>query len=171
MIYSKQKARKIIQNRLDNINIDSANHTREAILARASIFLREVSTQRALSNVLIYSATSRWHEVDTSPLQGEFEEISFEVLAISPHARPKLSVYDAVFVPLFGFNSRGYRLGHGGGWYDRFFSTQPEDTLKVGIGLSISRIEFEEEPHDVPMSVVITESRIVYSGYPVLTRS
>jgi len=65
---------------------------------------------------------------------------------------------EALLVPLLGFDGRGYRLGYGGGYYDRTLAAMPEKPLAIGIGFEQSRLPtIHPQPHDVPMDLIITE--------------
>ncbi|MGN1060737.1 MAG: 5-formyltetrahydrofolate cyclo-ligase [Candidatus Coproplasma sp.] len=66
--------------------------------------------------------------------------------------------------PLLAVNSRGYRLGYGGGYYDKFFAAHP-NILKAGLGYSLQSCEdnFEEE-NDVPLDIFISERGIITFG-------
>jgi 5-formyltetrahydrofolate cyclo-ligase len=70
---------------------------------------------------------------------------------------------DLVLVPLVGFDARGYRLGVGGGFYDRHFEFLHhrrtwERPLLLGVAFDLQRLpHFEEEPHDVRLWGVVTE--------------
>jgi 5,10-methenyltetrahydrofolate synthetase len=41
---------------------------------------------------------------------------------------------DCLLVPLVGFDDQGYRLGYGGGYYDRTIAAMPRPSLAIGIG-------------------------------------
>jgi 5-formyltetrahydrofolate cyclo-ligase len=72
------------------------------------------------------------------------------------------SALDAVCAPLAAFDLSGGRLGYGRGFYDRFLS--PVRKRIEVIGLAFDTQEAEQIPlgeHDVPLDVVITESRII----------
>jgi 5-formyltetrahydrofolate cyclo-ligase len=60
---------------------------------------------------------------------------------------------------MLGFNERGFRLGRGGGFYDKLLSN--EDILKIGISESIGLVDFQEEKHDVRMDYIVTEQGIL----------
>jgi 5-formyltetrahydrofolate cyclo-ligase len=63
---------------------------------------------------------------------------------------------DAVLVPGLLYNERGYRLGYGGGYYDRFLA----DSSAVSIGCFFSSQlsnDFREESHDVALQHILTE--------------
>jgi len=68
---------------------------------------------------------------------------------------------DMVLVPLLGFDKRGYRVGYGKGFYDRFL--EPIQTIKIGISLfeSVDLIEDIHE-NDVKLDCCITPENIIY---------
>jgi 5-formyltetrahydrofolate cyclo-ligase len=68
-----------------------------------------------------------------------------------------------VVMPLVGFDSKGHRLGMGGGWYDRSFSfrnsAMPPPWL-VGVGFDVQCTDaLEVEAWDVTPDAICTESR------------
>ncbi|ODR97452.1 hypothetical protein AUC71_04130 [Methyloceanibacter marginalis] len=66
---------------------------------------------------------------------------------------------DIVIVPLVGFDCAGYRLGYGGGYFDRTLAVAPNRPRIIGVGYAQSRLEtIHPQPHDVPMDVIVTES-------------
>ena len=68
----------------------------------------------------------------------------------------------ALLVPLVGFDRRGYRLGYGGGYYDRTLAAMDPKPLTIGIGYEIGRLEtIHRQPHDVPMHAIATEAGLI----------
>lgn len=66
---------------------------------------------------------------------------------------------DMVLIPLLAFDLRGYRVGYGKGFYDRFLEGM--ETKKVGISLFGPVEEIADlNPYDVPMDLCITPDRI-----------
>lgn len=64
-----------------------------------------------------------------------------------------------LLVPLLGFDLSGYRLGHGGGYYDRTLATIDPMPLTIGIGYQFSSLDtIYPQPHDMPLDAIITES-------------
>ena len=65
-----------------------------------------------------------------------------------------------VLVPLLAFNESGFRLGYGGGFYDKYFSFQEEkEIIKVGLGFSFQNVyEIPIESHDQKLDWILTES-------------
>lgn len=67
---------------------------------------------------------------------------------------------DAVVAPLVGFYDH-YRLGYGGGYFDRTLAAAPKRPYAIGLGFEFSRLDsFVEQPHDIPMDVIVTEASI-----------
>jgi 5-formyltetrahydrofolate cyclo-ligase len=71
---------------------------------------------------------------------------------------------DWLLVPLMGFDCRGYRLGMGGGFYDRTLAALAAvGRLPMTLGLAFSAQEVDELPiegHDCPLNAVATETGI-----------
>src|SRR5262245_54197555 len=73
----------------------------------------------------------------------------------------------AALIPPVGFDRQGYRLGYGGGYFDRTLAALSPHPLKIAVGFELSRIEtIHPQPHDVPMDFVVTEAGIhrVHAG-------
>ena len=70
---------------------------------------------------------------------------------------------DLVWVPLLGFDSAGYRLGYGGGYYDRTLGRALPRPFAVGIGYERVRLaSIRPQPHDIPMDAIVTEAGVVF---------
>ncbi|HJV81628.1 5-formyltetrahydrofolate cyclo-ligase [Noviherbaspirillum sp.] len=63
---------------------------------------------------------------------------------------------DALLIPCVGFDANGFRLGYGGGFYDRTLAVQPRPAA-VGIAYACMRTRFDVSQHDVPMDLMITD--------------
>jgi len=63
-----------------------------------------------------------------------------------------------VLAPLVGFDPKCYRLGYGGGYFDRTLAALSPRPLAIGVGFELSRIRtIYPQPFDIPMDVVVTE--------------
>ena len=61
-----------------------------------------------------------------------------------------------VLAPCVGFNDEGFRLGYGGGYFDRTLAQEPRPTA-IGIAYAITRTQFAAEAHDIPLDIIITD--------------
>jgi 5,10-methenyltetrahydrofolate synthetase len=67
----------------------------------------------------------------------------------------------AALIPPVGFDRQGYRLGYGGGYFDRTLAALVPQPLKICVGFELSRIAtIHPQPHDVPMDFIVTEAGI-----------
>ncbi|WP_081926668.1 MULTISPECIES: 5-formyltetrahydrofolate cyclo-ligase [unclassified Alteromonas] len=78
------------------------------------------------------------------------------------------STIDVILMPLVGFDSKGNRLGMGGGYYDRtlVFTQITRFTQKKPILIGIAHDEQEVEtlpfePWDIPVDIIVTPKRIL----------
>jgi 5-formyltetrahydrofolate cyclo-ligase len=70
-------------------------------------------------------------------------------------------VPQAVLAPLVGFDRQCYRLGYGGGYFDRTLAALSPRPLAIGVGFEMSQVEtIFPLPFDIPMGVIVTEARI-----------
>ncbi len=66
-----------------------------------------------------------------------------------------------LFVPCVGYTLHGgkaYRLGYGGGFYDRTLAALQPRPYTVGLAFDSARCDFEPQEHDMPLDVVLTEN-------------
>ncbi len=66
---------------------------------------------------------------------------------------------DLILLPLNGFDAAGYRLGYGGGYFDRTLAALAPRPLAVGVGFEINRIDsIRPEAHDQRLDWIVTEN-------------
>jgi 5,10-methenyltetrahydrofolate synthetase len=66
----------------------------------------------------------------------------------------------ALIIPCVGFNAQRFRLGYGGGFYDRTLA-QPPRPYTIGVAYALGERHFEADEHDVPLDQVVTESVVL----------
>ena len=73
----------------------------------------------------------------------------------------KTETIDIIITPLLTFDSKGYRVGYGKGFYDRFFASEDTHAKRIGISLfePCTIIENINE-YDIPLTHCVTPSKI-----------
>ncbi len=71
----------------------------------------------------------------------------------------------ALLLPVNGFDAAGYRLGYGGGYFDRTLASLSPRPLTVGVGFELSRLDsILPQPHDQRLDAMVTEAGIFPSS-------
>ncbi len=98
-----------------------------------------------------------WHQVNPISLSQETEVGKYGIVEpLTSLPKIDMSEVDVVLVPSVACDRQGYRLGYGGGFYDRFLSKRSLYT--VGITFADYHLEqLPSETWDVPLNVVCTE--------------
>jgi 5,10-methenyltetrahydrofolate synthetase len=98
-----------------------------------------------------------WHpgvELAVGPLDIPYPKHSAEV------------VPNAVLLPMNGWDSRGYRLGYGAGFFDRTLASLTKRPVVIGVTYEMARLDtIHPQPWDIPVDFVVTE-RGVYRRDP-----
>ena len=69
-----------------------------------------------------------------------------------------LLIPEAVMIPVVGFDAAGYRIGYGGGYFDRTLAELRPRPFAVGVGFELSRLDsIRPEGHDQRLDAVVTE--------------
>ena len=68
---------------------------------------------------------------------------------------------DAVIIPLLAYDLKGFRVGYGKGYYDRFLKECRDDILKIGLSYfaPVDKIE-DIDSNDVPLTFCVTPERL-----------
>lgn len=82
-----------------------------------------------------------------------------------PHDGAELVTPDILLLPMLAFDRRGYRLGYGGGYYDRTLELLRQTSAVTAIGTAFAGQEVDEVPrgpHDQPLDWILTEAGALY---------
>lgn len=72
---------------------------------------------------------------------------------------PRFLEPERFLVPLVGFDEDNYRLGYGGGYYDRKLAAVDKPVETIGVGMELGRFDtIHPQPHDIAMDLIITEN-------------
>jgi 5-formyltetrahydrofolate cyclo-ligase len=142
------KSQRIIAYRADEWEVDFFSWTQT-----------ENSIQFFFPKILSWETKKMEFVYPESWIQGKFglwEPLGKEIL--SPHNA------DWILVPALGFQKDGFRLGRGGGFYDRAMAGV--DPAKM-IGLQYSEIfpcEFRVNEFDIRVGTILSENGVIFSG-------
>lgn len=108
-----------------------------------------------------YTSMQTWNEVDTRKIITRLEKTYPHISITARPARKNEPLpdgqFDLIIVPVLGFDKHNYRLGLGGGWYDRFLATQPRAST-IGLAYSFAQIKgLPHEKHDIALDTIITD--------------
>jgi 5-formyltetrahydrofolate cyclo-ligase len=77
-------------------------------------------------------------------------------------AERRVAAPEALLIPLVGYDAAGYRLGYGGGYYDRTLAGSASRPQCIGVGYDDAQLDtIHPQPHDIPMSLIVTEQRVL----------
>ncbi len=90
------------------------------------------------------------------------DELYLNKYGIPEPTKKKIVYPDILFVPLVGFDDRLYRLGYGGGYYDRYLNKLGKIKNFTSIGLAFSFQKINRVPNDVfdkKLDMIITTNK------------
>lgn len=78
-----------------------------------------------------------------------------------PTAEAERAEPELALAPLVGWDGAGYRLGYGGGYFDRTLAALASRPFVIGVGLQAARLPtISPQWHDVPMDAIVTEAGV-----------
>lgn len=81
----------------------------------------------------------------------------------APVVRP-----DIALAPVVGWDPQGYRLGYGGGYFDRTLAALDPRPATIGIGFEAARLAtIFPQPHDIKLDCIVTESGLRLEAQPL----
>ena len=132
-------------------------------------FRGEVSTQELMEHILragkrlVLPRVERERQLIGLEVRDVARDVkvgSYGIMEPISHCCPLVSPgdLDAIIVPGVAFTPCGYRLGYGGGYYDRFLSDQAAQAVAIGLAFQIQIAScLPVEFHDRPVDWVVTE--------------
>jgi 5-formyltetrahydrofolate cyclo-ligase len=74
-----------------------------------------------------------------------------------------LDLIDMIIVPGLAYDRRGYRLGRGRGFYDRFLAQSDFQGVRCSLCFQEQLLDtaVPTEPHDMPMNLIVTDQEVV----------
>ncbi|PZP39237.1 MAG: 5-formyltetrahydrofolate cyclo-ligase [Pseudomonas fluorescens] len=85
-----------------------------------------------------------------------------DLLGIPSATGPEI-IPSLIIVPMVGYSKEGFRLGSGGGYFDRTIQEMSQPVLTVGVSFTELEIpHFPLEPHDIPMNYIVTGKEVIH---------
>ncbi len=98
----------------------------------------------------------QWHPGDTT----QEDRYGIPTPVEGPEAMPA-----SLLIPVNGFDRQGYRLGYGGGFFDRTLAALQPRPLAIGIGFELARVDsIDPQAHDMRLDAVGTEAGVFRTG-------
>lgn len=148
---------------LKNQRLAESDASRKSALIAAH--LRDILDWSSIQKVHVYQSNLAWNEVDTKPIIDYIRHTWPEKRVVIPAVKPGLKIpdesFDLIIVPCLGFDKDLYRLGMGGGYYDRFLARQPQ-ALKIGLAFQNALADkgLPHDQHDIPLDQIVSEAKV-----------
>ncbi len=178
----KARIRKDVLQKMKDLEPENKRRVDQALIQR----LRSLPAYQEASVIATYLPFP--HEVDTSFLidaaqedgkqvvipktypKGRMEFVAYDPQKLIPTAFGLLepedgsqavdqSKIDLIHVPGVGFQKDGYRLGYGGGYYDRYLADF--DGATVSTIYACQEVDFAPAPHDIPVQEVLVDESTI----------
>ena len=123
-------------------------------------FLRELEHK---GNQICLPATKKNNEMDYY-LWSYLDLLKLNKFGIPEPEKNKKVIPDIILVPLVAFDKKLFRIGYGGGYFDRYIgkNLNKKNILKVGVGYSFQKIDkIPINKFDKKLDIIITEKYIL----------
>ncbi|WHX99319.1 5-formyltetrahydrofolate cyclo-ligase [Neobacillus sp. DY30] len=101
---------------------------------------------------------SFWRITEFSQLESVFYGLLEPKIEETTEVKPE--DIDLLFVPGLAYTREGFRLGFGGGYYDRYLENYPGKTISLAFHIQVIP-QFPVEKHDIPVSKIITNDEVI----------
>ena len=184
----KKEAREIYRHKRNGLSATEANKLDDLLLIQFQTadlpFLHSVLSYWPIEennepNTHLFTEFLRFRnpEIKIAYPVANFDSMTMTALAVdidTAFTKKELNIYepregdlllpgaiDMVMVPLLAFDQKGYRVGYGKGFYDKYLANCREDCIKVGFSYfeAIDTIEDYNE-FDVPLNLCITPQTV-----------
>lgn len=79
------------------------------------------------------------------------------------HVKPE--EFDLLIVPGAALDTSGFRIGYGGGFYDRYIKRLRHDCPTIALGFELQMVErIPAESFDKAVDIIVTEQRVIRTG-------
>ncbi len=101
-----------------------------------------------------------YHITDFSQFEKVYMDIEEPI--IERTERMLIEQIDVIIVPGVVFNSAGYRIGFGGGYYDRYLQQYAGATISLAFEEQVKE-DIPTEVHDIPVDIILTDKKRIHA--------
>ncbi|GAE91201.1 5-formyltetrahydrofolate cyclo-ligase [Gracilibacillus boraciitolerans JCM 21714] len=76
----------------------------------------------------------------------------------------KKNEHDLIIIPGIVFDTKGYRIGYGGGFYDRYLREYQGQKLSLAASFQI-KSTISKEKYDIPVDIIVTDFGTIYCSH------
>jgi 5-formyltetrahydrofolate cyclo-ligase len=160
-----------LRRRLKEIRLAMPPDDRDKLSTEICVRLKQSTNWADVKTLHCYEPITRFNEVNISPflqfIQSRHSHIQvyvphlindeWRLLSLNNQQNTTPVWFDAVIVPMLGFDSKKHRIGYGGGYYDKFLAHQTH-AQKIGVSFEAGKLDhIPVKPHDIPLDLIITE--------------
>jgi 5-formyltetrahydrofolate cyclo-ligase len=88
-------------------------------------------------------------------------EMEHGLFGIPVPKKRDIVIPQTLFIPCVGFDAENYRLGYGGGYFDRTLAALSPRPMAIGLAFELGRLEtVYPQPHDIRLDVIVTETGV-----------
>lgn len=113
-------------------------------------------------NLALPAMDSKAKEINFFMYHKDTELVENKFSILEPKNKDKVIFPKIILIPLLGYSKSGFRLGYGGGYYDKYLSKNGiGDVKKIGIAFSFQEVEeIPVEDHDERLDWILTEKHL-----------
>lgn len=145
----------LTKNEISDLSSIIVEKVRPLLKGRVGVFYpikNEVDVLSIEGNLAFPKITER---MDFYLFEGEFVKGKYNI----PEPTGDLVEVDTIIVPGSVYDLEGYRIGYGGGYYDRYMKSHH---IKIGVCFDFQVVDLlPRESHDVKLDWLVTEKRII----------
>lgn len=161
----------IITNKLDSyIQENNYNNIMIFVSFRNEIYTHDLikkwltEEEKNIYVPYIESNADKMNISQISDFENDLEHGVYDILEPTKEVKNKKEGVDLdiIVVPGLVFTKDGYRIGYGGGYYDKFLSEVSSEVKKVGIVYSDFVVDdLPVDDHDLPVDLIMTERETI----------
>lgn len=125
-----------------------------------------LSLKKTISSPVAYKKDRKLIPTQITDLKKDIQLGAYGIREPNPNYSRSIPVkdLDIVIVPAVAYDLNCYRLGYGGGFYDRFLENLRPDTITIGIAFDLQIFDsVPKDPHDAQLDYIVTESKLITS--------